>query len=120
MMLAINGAGNMVTLVSLTTNRGRVTGPMKGDTPMATRATDKREAEVMIRNATSVKIPFTIPNMGATWVKVAKMEARKIINVAYERDHPELVVTEYGDSVFMRPKNVDIMGPESVEHAEQQ
>ncbi len=82
---------------------------------MATRATDKREAEVMIRNAESVKIPFTLLDyqttwMITTWVKITKMEARRIINKAYERDNPELVVTEYlGGKDFMRPKNVDLM-----------
>ncbi len=82
------------------------------------RATNQREAEVMIRNAESVKIPFTLLDyrttwMITTWVKITKMEARRIINKAYERDDPELVVTEYkAGYVFMRPKNVEL------EHAE--
>ena len=76
---------------------------------MANRATDKREAEVMIRNAEWVKIPFYLPSHGVIWAKVTKMEARKIINAAYEHDDPELVVTEYqAGRVFMRPFNVEV------------
>ena len=76
---------------------------------MATRATDKRQAEVMIRNSQYVKIPFYLPNGRTMWVKVTKMEARRIVNRTYEWDTPVLAVTEYvGGRVFMRPFNVEV------------
>ena len=76
---------------------------------MATRATDKRQAEVMIRNAASVKIPFILPKNRTVWVKITKMEARRVLNRAYERADLDLVVTEYlVGQVFMRPFNVEV------------
>lgn len=78
-------------------------------------ATDKREAEVMVRNAEWVKIPFMLPNDETMYVAITKMEARRIINTAYaERDDPALAVRQYqGGRVFIRPTHA------RVEHAEQ-
>ncbi len=78
-------------------------------------ATDKREAEVMVRNAEWVKIPFMLPDDEVMFVTITKMEARRIINTAYEdRDDPQLIVRQYqGGHVFIRATYA------GVEHAEQ-